>query len=137
LDDFLFSYGAHNHDDHDHGDMDPHIWFDPLRMIQMGELIRDELSDVYPEHQESFSANFKQFEEKMIHLDDTFTETLAAKDHKSILVAHAAYGYWEERYGIEQLAISGVSTNDEPSQKQLTQIMNAAKEHDLKYVIFE
>lgn len=141
LDDSLFSHGInHNDDDHDghsHGDQDPHVWFDPLRMIQMGELIKDELGTVFPDDKEIFMTNFKAFEEKMLALDEDFTQTLAEKNKKSILVAHAAYGYWEERYGIEQIAISGLTTNDEPSQKELTEIVNIAEEHDLKYVIFE
>src|SRR5699024_3618915 len=37
----------HEHDGHHH-DLDPHIWFDPLRMIQMGEMIKDELIQLAP-----------------------------------------------------------------------------------------
>src|SRR5699024_11980343 len=49
----------------------------------------------------------------------------------------AAYGYWESAYGIEQIAISGISSSDEPSQKELTKIAEIAKENDLQNVVFE
>ena len=41
---------------------------------------------------------------------------------KEILVSHAAYGYWEQRYGLKQIPIAGISASDEPSQKQLADI---------------
>lgn len=138
LDESLFSkMNDHEEHGHDHGDKDPHIWFDPLRMIKVGKLVEEQLSDIFPENAEAFHSNFETFKENMSDLDDEFTQTLAPKKNKEILVAHAAYSYWEERYGIEQLAISGLSTNDEPSQKDLTRIIRAAEESNLDYVIFE
>src|SRR5699024_6234182 len=80
---------------------------------------------------------FNVFKDNMIQLDNEFTEILKPKKNKEILVAHAAYGYWEERYGIKQIAISGLSTNDEPSQRDLTRIVKAAKKHKLPYGIYE
>src|SRR5690606_29054524 len=56
---------------------------------------------------------------------------------KEILVSHAAYGYWESRYGIKQISISGLSPSNEPTQKDLKNIINTAKEHNIKFVIFE
>ena len=38
---------------------------------------------------------------------------------KEILVSHLAYGYWEQRYGLKQIPIAGISASDEPSQKHL------------------
>ena len=136
LDDTLFSE-SEDHDGHDHGDKDPHVWFDPLKMIQMGEIIKNALSKEFPNSQPTFDENFHVFKDNMIQLDNEFTEILKPKKNKEILVAHAAYGYWEERYGIKQIAISGLSTNDEPSQRDLTRIVKAAKKHELPYVIFE
>ena len=139
MDESLFYSGGHHqeNDDHNYGDKDPHIWLDPIRMIQMGEIIRDELSAIFPEQKESFETNFRSFETNMTELDNEFSKTLSSKENKKILVAHAAYGYWEKRYELEQIAISGLSTNDEPSQKELTDIINMAKKHHLNYVIFE
>lgn len=127
----------HANDEHEHGDQDPHIWLDPIRMIDMAGIIKGKLIELNPDKKELYSKNFNSFKKDLLALDKSFQETLQSKDHKEVLVAHAAYGYWEERYGIEQIAISGVSSSDEPSQKDLTQIIDKAEEHNLKYVIFE
>lgn len=128
---------AHDEDDHDHGDLDPHIWLDPLRMIEMGEIITNKLIELKPEDEENFTENFAILKENMTELDQAFKETLQSKENKQIIVTHAAYGYWEDRYGIEQIPISGLSSSDEPSQKELADIAKQAKEQDLQYVIFE
>lgn len=126
------------HDEHDHGsDLDPHIWLDPKRMIQMAEMITNELIELQPEHKEYFSENLSSFSEEMTVLDEQFAATLSGKSQKEILVSHAAYGYWELRYGISQIAISGLSSSDEPSQKELTSVAKLAKEKNLKYIVFD
>lgn len=129
----LFSSDTSN----DETDVDPHIWLDPMRMIQMAETITKELNGLQPDNKTFFLENLSQFTEKMTVLDEEFTDTLKDKDKKEILVAHAAYGYWEQRYDIEQIPISGLSSSDEPSQKELTSVAKLADENDLDYVIFD
>lgn len=134
---FLQATTQGKHDEHNHSDLDPHIWLDPVRMIQMAELITNELIDLQPEDKETFLENLSIFTGKMTALDEKFAATLEDNPHKQILVSHAAYGYWEQRYGIEQLPISGLSSSDEPSQKELASIAKLAQKTKLQHVIFE
>lgn len=125
------------HESHNHGDHNPHLWLDPLRMISMSDYIKDVLIDLNPENKELFIKNFNTLKKDLIALDEQFIETLQPKENKEILISHAAYGYWEERYGVEQIAVSGLSSSDEPSQKELTEIIDMASNHNLNYIIFE
>lgn len=125
------------HDDHHHGDHDPHLWLDPLRMIEMAEIIKDELIKIYPDEIDRFEENLNGLEENLTALDNEFEELIATKNNKQILVTHAAFGYWEERYGIEQISIHGISTENEPSQKELITIVEAAEENNVEHIIFE
>lgn len=126
----------HDHG-HDHGGIDPHIWLDPLRMIEIASIMKDELSILYPEEQKFFEENFHQLEEELVALDQNFLDTISNHTNKQIIVSHAAYGYWEDRYGIEQTAISGINTGDEPSQKDLANIAKFANANDIRYILFE
>lgn len=119
------------------GDLDPHIWLDPVRMIQMAEIITNELNELQPENKDIFLENLSAFTEKMTVLDERFSATLEDNPHDDILVSHAAYGYWEQRYGVKQIPISGLSSSEEPSQKELTSIAKLADKEDLEYVIFD
>lgn len=43
----------------------------------------------------------------------------------------------KKRYGIKQISVLGLSPTEEPSQKQLENIVKTAKEHNIKYVILK
>ncbi|GEN29839.1 zinc transport system substrate-binding protein [Cerasibacillus quisquiliarum] len=128
---------GHEDDEHDHGDLDPHIWLDPLRMIDIGKLITAELSALHPNNQKQYEENMNNLEKELTALDEQFVDVLSKKEDKHVLVNHAAFGYWEDRYGIKQIAISGLSSSDEPSQKDLAKITKLAEEKQLKYVLYD
>lgn len=134
---------ADEHDDenddhgHDHGDFDPHIWFDPLRMIDMSDLIKDEMIHLFPEEEALIEENYRIITNELADLDTLYTNTLATKTNKKMIVSHAAYGYWEERYGIKQIPISGISVTDEPSQKELAYLIEQANKENVQYIFFE
>ncbi|MFD2045124.1 metal ABC transporter solute-binding protein, Zn/Mn family [Ornithinibacillus salinisoli] len=126
-----------NHEGHSHSDHDPHIWLDPLRMLDMSELVLNILSDLNPNKASKYKENFTTLQNELIELDDLYRQTLQQKTNKKLLVSHAAFGYWEERYGLEQLSIHGLSSGNVPSQKELTEIIEEAEENNLEYIIFE
>ncbi|MFC5713998.1 metal ABC transporter solute-binding protein, Zn/Mn family [Thalassorhabdus alkalitolerans] len=131
----------HSHDDHghshDHGDEDPHVWLDPVLSIEMAENIKEALVEVNPEESETFENNFEELQQELETLHEEFEAMVEAADKDTFIVSHAGYGYWEQRYGLNQLGISGLSPTNEPSQKQLEEIIQYAEDHDIEYVMFE
>ncbi|MBU8878579.1 zinc ABC transporter substrate-binding protein [Bacillus sp. FJAT-29790] len=128
---------AHDEDGHHHGDHDPHVWLDPIRSIELAENIKNALVEQMPNHKDEFEKNFEKLKGDLEVLDSKFADTVNSAKTKYILVSHAAYGYWQNRYGIEQISISGLSPTQEPSQKGLQNIIEESKKHDIHYVIFE
>ena len=130
-------HNEHAEDGHHHGDFDPHVWLDPILSIELATNIKNSLIHLMPEHKSDFEANFEQLKGDLEQLDEEFKNTIENSKTKYLLVSHAAYGYWEERYGIEQIAIAGLSPTQEPTQKGLQSIIEESKEHQIQYVIFE
>ncbi|EZH66490.1 adhesion protein Adp [Bacillaceae bacterium JMAK1] len=126
-------------DDHDgqSGAIDPHVFLDPIYSIELAENITNQLIELRPEHEEDFVQNYESLKADLEQLDASLQSTIDNADHNQIIVSHAAYGYWEDRYGIEQLSIHGLSSTQEPSQSELTSIVEAARENNLSYVVFE
>ncbi|HDX9580383.1 TPA: zinc ABC transporter substrate-binding protein [Bacillus pseudomycoides] len=121
----------------DHHDKDPHLWLDPTLAMKQAEAIKNALVDLQPEHKAEFEKNFASLQTKFTSLDNQLKEVADHAKTKEILVSHAAYGYWEQRYGLKQIPIAGISASDEPSQKTLASITATAKEHGLRYILFE
>lgn len=134
---------SHNHDEepeehhHNHGDKDPHVWLDPNRAITIAENIKDLLVELQPEAEAEFENNFTDLKSKLEELNKSYHEKIQAQSRNEILVTHAAYGYWEEAYGIKQIAISGLSPSNEPSQQQLVDVINIVDDHEINYLLFE
>ena len=70
-----------------------------------------------PQNKQLFNENFQQLAVKLDELNTNFEQRLTNAKHKKIIVTHAAFSYWEKRYGIEQISISGLSTANEPTRK--------------------
>ncbi|WP_273128483.1 metal ABC transporter solute-binding protein, Zn/Mn family [Bacillus weihaiensis] len=130
---------THSEDEHghNHGDTDPHVWIDPIRSITLAENIKNALVELHPEGADTFEKNFSDLKSKLEELDTQFSTVIESSDKKEILVSHAAYGYWEDKYGLEQISVLGLSPTQEPSQKELQTIIETAKEHSIKYIVFE
>ncbi|MGD6959871.1 metal ABC transporter solute-binding protein, Zn/Mn family [Rossellomorea aquimaris] len=123
-------------DEHNH-DVDPHLWLDPVYSKEMAKTIADTLSEEMPEHKEDFQANLDALSKDLDALDDEFKDMAENAPKKTFYVSHAAYSYWEERYGLHQEAIAGLNTADEPSQQELKKIIEKGKEDNVQYILFE
>ncbi|MFC0189259.1 metal ABC transporter solute-binding protein, Zn/Mn family [Fictibacillus aquaticus] len=131
-------HGSDEHDDHGHAEsgLDPHIWLDPVLAQQMAENIMNSLVKQKPSAKKEFEKNFAALEKDLQKLDGSFKE-LSSSPKKTFVVSHAAYGYWAERYGLEQMSISGLSPSHEPSQKQVEKIIQYVKKENISYILFE
>lgn len=128
------------HDDHEddgHGDFNPHVWLDPLYSKEMAAVIRDSLIEKMPQNKETFNQNYQKLADELDQLNSEFATTIKNAKHKEILVTHAAFSYWEQRYGLEEISISGLSTTNEPTQRELEKIISLADEQGLHYILFE
>ncbi|WP_102274159.1 metal ABC transporter solute-binding protein, Zn/Mn family [Cytobacillus massiliigabonensis] len=128
---------SHEDDAHHHGDIDPHVWIDPLYAKDLAAAIKTALTDKMPEHKEEFDANYRLLADELDQLNKDFEQTIQDAKHKEIIVSHSAFGYWEQRYGIDQISVSGLNSSNEPTQKDLEKIIAEGKKHKLKYVFFE
>ncbi|WP_223595779.1 metal ABC transporter solute-binding protein, Zn/Mn family [Neobacillus bataviensis] len=132
--------GAHedeDEDEHQHGDVNPHVWLDPIYSKEMAAVIRDNLVKKMPKQKELFDKNYQTLAAQLDDLNGQYEKTISTAKHKKIIVTHAAFGYWEQRYGIEQISISGLSTTNEPTQKELEKIISVADHEGLHYILFE
>ncbi|WP_345243833.1 metal ABC transporter solute-binding protein, Zn/Mn family [Pontibacillus salipaludis] len=126
-----------NHEGHSHGDKDPHVWLDPVRAKEMASYIKEELIELNPEDKELYKENFNKLNLELTTLHEDFLNVVENADQNKFLVAHGAYGYWEERYGVEQISVNGISPSSEPSQKDIERLIETGKKENIDYMIFE
>ncbi len=123
---------------HDHGhEVDPHVWISPVLSQQIAEAVKDELVERDGENAEEYEANYEQLVEELKELDQSFEQMAAAAEQKTFFVSHSAFGYWADTYGLEQVAVAGLNSQDEPSQQELVEIVKQAEELNIDHIAFE
>lgn len=128
---------AEEHADHDHGAYDPHIWLDPKNMSRIAEGIEKKLAEVDSDDAETYRANAEALAKELTSLDEDFRTGLATCERKDIIVSHEAFGYLTKAYGLEQVGIAGLSTEDEPSPARIAEIQKLAKRHGVTTIFYE
>ena len=131
----------HAHDDsghhHDHGGLDPHVWLSPALAIEEVRNIEKGLSAAAPQYADQFKANADAYAAELEALDKEFAATLKNSKRKDFITQHAAFGYLAKQYGLTQVPIAGLSPEQEPSAAQMAEIVQFAKEHNVKTIFFE
>jgi zinc transport system substrate-binding protein len=125
------------HEDHDHGEIDPHLWISPQLSVQLAASIKDSLIEKDPDNKETYTKNYDVLVNDLKQLDSDYKEMANASNNKTFFVSHAAFGYLAGTYGLEQVAIAGLNSQDEPSQKELTELVKLAKSMKINTILFE
>ena len=94
------------------GHFDPHIWFDVGLWGQTIDLVEATLSAVEPAHADSFAARASRYRQRLSELDAWVRKQMETipVDHRVLVTAHDAFGYFGQAYGLEVLGLQGIST---------------------------
>lgn len=116
---------------------DPHVWLDPILAKDEVANIEKGFERIDPKDASYFQANAKTLAAKLDQLHIDYSTGLRNCQKKDFITSHAAFGYLAARYGINQVAISGVSPDQEPTPQKLAEIADLVKKEQIKVVFFE
>jgi zinc transport system substrate-binding protein len=119
------------------GDVDPHVWLDPGRMIDMVDTVVAALAEVDPDHADDYRTNADEYLVDLVGLDDEYREALAECDSRVIVTSHRAFGYLAERYDLRQIPIAGISPEAEPDPRTLEAIADEARAEGVRTIFLE
>lgn len=110
-------------EEHDHGDLDPHFWLDPLLVADFADAVAAELADVDPDGATTYADNAAALRTELETLDQEFTDGLAGCERSTTVVSHDAFGYLA-RYGLDFEPIAGLSPDAEPTAADLGRLQS-------------
>lgn len=126
----------HKHD-HEHEGIDPHYWVSLNNYILMTEAITKLFIEKDSANKDFYIQNSNNYLEKIKGLKEKFDSSMATCTNKKILVNHDAFGYFADDYGVKQYSISGMSPDDKPSAKQISELITLVKNEKINTVFFE
>ncbi len=116
---------------------DPHIWLAPPLTILMADKIEAGLAQADPDNAAYYESNARILKSMLRDLDGAYREGLANCTQHYIVTSHAAFGYLSTAYHLNQVSITGISPDTEPSPQQLAEIAKFAKNNHIMYIFFE
>ena len=125
--------------DQDEGGLDPHVWFDPLRVAEAARIIAGELAAIddsvdWMARATAFAADLEAVDETIA----TILDAIAAEGRKMV-TNHDSLGYFADRYEFEVVGvvIPGGSTQAEPSSADLADLVEAIETEGVAAIFTE
>jgi zinc transport system substrate-binding protein len=128
---------AEEHAEEEGGGKDPHVWLDPTRLATVGEKLAERLGKADPDHAADYTARAKALRTELEKLDAEYAQGLKTCQRRELVVSHTAFGYLTERYQLEQIGISGLTPENEPSPQRLAEVTEEARKHQATTIFFE
>jgi zinc transport system substrate-binding protein len=133
------SHEEHSDEDehgHEHGDLDPHFWLDPLLMADLGDEIAGKLAEIDSAHADDYAANAADLRDDLEVVDRAYADGLADCERDTVVVSHDAFGYLE-KYGLHLAAVAGLSPGAEPTPADLGELQELIREEGITTVFSE
>lgn len=119
--------------------VDPHAWQSvPNAKIYVTDITKA-LTAAAPDDADFFRAQEKAYLEKLETLDREVREAVAKipPERRKVISTHDAFGYFSAEYGIQFIAPLGVSTETEPSARDIAAIIGQIKAQKTPAVFLE
>ena len=129
-----------HHADHDHGhahgEVNPHIWLDPLRAVQQVETIRDGLVKADPSCAEGYQRNAATYIVQLETLNNEITSQLEPYRGKTFIAFHDFAPYFAQRYNLKADFLVDVPELN-PSPADLQRVAAEVRQTQLKALLSE
>ena len=124
--------------DHAHGELDPHFWFDPLRVQSAVNQIATQLAILDPAGSEYYAENSESYIRELSELHSWIEAEVATvpESDRLLVTSHDSFQYFAARYGFEVVgAILPITTEIDPSAQDLAALVETI-EHEGARVVF-
>ncbi|HNC52851.1 MAG TPA: metal ABC transporter substrate-binding protein [Accumulibacter sp.] len=122
-----------------HGEVDPHAWQDLANARRYVANIATALADADPANRAYYQANASRLERQIGTLDaelrSTFGSLPAAR--RKVVTSHDAFAYFGRAYGIRFLAPVGVSSDAEPTAREVGALIRQIRREAIRAMFIE
>lgn len=139
--------GSHEHEHgareagghkHDQKGMDPHIWLDFANAALMVDTILDGFVAADPGNAAVYRQNAEVLKKRLATLDVRYRNGLSSCSNRMLLHGgHYTFGYLARRYNLEYHALSGVSSDSEPSAERMAALVREIRSSGSNYLFAE
>jgi ABC-type Zn uptake system ZnuABC Zn-binding protein ZnuA len=118
---------------------DPHWWHSVANVEKATKIVRDALIQIDPANRAEFTRNANAYLAKLAALNTWVKQKVAElpRDKRELVTSHDAFQYFAKQYGFTIYPIEGISTDQEPSAKQVDELIATIKKQGVKAIFLE
>jgi zinc/manganese transport system substrate-binding protein len=119
--------------------IDPHAWQSVANVDIYVANIRDGLTAIDPPGAATYAANAAAYLDKLGALDNLIRTAIAKipANRRKVIIGHDAFSYFGDAYGLTFVAPEGLSTDAEPSAKDVANIIALIRTQKIPAVFLE
>lgn len=123
--------------EHDHGDVDPHIWLSPSNARIMLDAIAATLSNIDPNNAPDYAKNVKKAKKRITILIRKTKEFTDAMRPTPYLVQHDGFAYLAREFGFNEVGHIQTMPGREPGAKHVAELLEQIKSQNVKCLFHE
>ena len=134
---------AHEHDEeaeeddgHDHEEFDTHTWLALPELPKVATAIGEALAEIDPDGADTYQENAAAVSERLTELDTAYRDGLATCESRVFLITHPSFGYVADAYDLEQIGVTGLNEDTEPSPARVAEVSKLAEAEGASVVFF-
>lgn len=125
------------HHEHDHEEYDEHVWTSPKNAIEIADAISAAMCNADPDNITTYKNGYSSLLEELHALDEELKTAADSLTAPLIFGDRFPFLYMAKDYDIEYYAaFSGCSSETEPSAAKMTELIEAAKEHNSSVIYY-
>ncbi|HRA69480.1 MAG TPA: metal ABC transporter substrate-binding protein [Trichococcus flocculiformis] len=135
---------AHDHESEEKGanaghshTVDPHVWLDPVLAQTEVSTIAEGLAEADPDNAEDYLENAGIYNGKLNELDKAYRAAFEGTENRTFVTQHAAFAYLAARYDLNQISVTGLNAEVEPSAAALATLSDYVKANNISHIYFE
>ena len=130
---------SERHDGREVGAVDPHAWQAVTNAAIYVANIRDAMMVADPANAAIYQRNAANYLVRLQALDGEVRKTVALipADRRKVISTHDAFGYFAQAYGVSFIAPQGISTDSEPSAREVADIVSQIRTQHIPAVFLE
>jgi zinc/manganese transport system substrate-binding protein len=119
--------------------VDPHAWQSLANGARYARNIGAALAKADPAHADAYRRRTDGYVARIEALDERVKQAFAAlpAERRRVVTSHDAFGYFGQAYGITFISTMGISTEAEPSARDVARIVDEVKREKVPAVFLE
>ena len=119
--------------------IDPHVWFDVSKWQSATRVVVAQFAKLDPAHADEYRARGAAYSRELAALDSYAKRRIQeiAPEKRVLVTSHDAFHYFGRRYGMEVVAIQGISTATEATTADVERVAKVIADRRLRSVFIE